>query len=128
MIVSPLRLDRGSRAVNRRLPQRTSPRPSTERIPSQWPGGQKNRHESRRGTIRQSRARFLPRLGPARGVKVGVFRFSYGWAAMYETESAAELSPGGGAGAERAAAELVRRYEPVIRRRVRVWLRMQDPR
>jgi RNA polymerase sigma-70 factor (ECF subfamily) len=27
-----------------------------------------------------------------------------------------------------AAAELVRRYEPVIRSRVRVWLRMQDPR
>jgi RNA polymerase sigma-70 factor (ECF subfamily) len=27
-----------------------------------------------------------------------------------------------------AAAELVRRYEPVIRSRIRVWLRMQDPR
>lgn len=32
------------------------------------------------------------------------------------------------AGDADAAAELVRQYEPVIRSRVRVWLRMQDPR
>src|SRR4051794_4456588 len=32
------------------------------------------------------------------------------------------------AGDPAAAAELVRAYEPVIRSRVRVWLRMQDPR
>jgi RNA polymerase sigma-70 factor (ECF subfamily) len=31
-------------------------------------------------------------------------------------------------GDEQAAAELFRRYEPAIRRRVRVWLRLQDPR
>src|SRR5919198_6288365 len=32
------------------------------------------------------------------------------------------------AGDAAAAAELVRRYEPVIRSRIRVWLRMQDRR
>jgi RNA polymerase sigma factor (sigma-70 family) len=31
------------------------------------------------------------------------------------------------AGDEAAATELVRRYEPTIRRRLRIWLRLQDP-
>src|SRR2546421_7102544 len=32
------------------------------------------------------------------------------------------------AGDAQAAAELVRRYEPIIRARIRIWLRMQDRR
>jgi RNA polymerase sigma-70 factor (ECF subfamily) len=47
---------------------------------------------------------------------------------MLENETAGELFRRVRAGDEQAAAELVRRYEPAIRRRVRVWLRLQDPR
>src|SRR5439155_1979963 len=48
--------------------------------------------------------------------------------AMPENESAVELFQRVRGGDGAAAAELVRRYEPAIRRRVRVWLRLQDPR
>src|SRR3954467_5884269 len=47
---------------------------------------------------------------------------------MLDEESVAGLILRIRGGDETAATELVRRYEPVIRRRVRVWLRMQDPR
>ena len=47
---------------------------------------------------------------------------------MYEDETAVDLFRRVRGGDAAAAAELFRRYEPVIRRRVRVWLRMQDPR
>jgi RNA polymerase sigma-70 factor (ECF subfamily) len=47
---------------------------------------------------------------------------------MLDNETAGELFRRVRAGDEQAAAELVRRYEPAIRRRVRVWLRLQDPR
>jgi RNA polymerase sigma-70 factor (ECF subfamily) len=47
---------------------------------------------------------------------------------MLENESAVELFRRVRGGDGEAAAELVRRYEPTIRRRIRVWLRMQDPR
>jgi RNA polymerase sigma-70 factor (ECF subfamily) len=47
---------------------------------------------------------------------------------MPESESAVELFRRVRGGDGEAAAELVRRYEPTIRRRIRVWLRMQDPR
>jgi RNA polymerase sigma-70 factor (ECF subfamily) len=47
---------------------------------------------------------------------------------MYEEETAVDLFRRVRGGDAAAAAELFRRYEPVIRRRVRVWLRMQDPR
>jgi RNA polymerase sigma-70 factor (ECF subfamily) len=47
---------------------------------------------------------------------------------MSEPDSALDLLPRVRAGDPEAAAELVRRYEPVIRSRVRVWLRMQDAR
>jgi RNA polymerase sigma-70 factor (ECF subfamily) len=47
---------------------------------------------------------------------------------MPEGDSLADLIPRLRAGDARAAEEFVRRYEPVIRSRVRVWLRMQDPR
>ena len=47
---------------------------------------------------------------------------------MLESESADELVRRVRGGEEEAAVELVRRYEPIIRRQVRVWLRMQDPR
>ena len=47
---------------------------------------------------------------------------------MPENESAVELFQRVRCGDGEAAAELVRRYEPAIRRRVRVWLRLQDPR
>ena len=45
-----------------------------------------------------------------------------------EEESPSELIRQVRNGDEAAAVELVRRYEPVIRRQIRVWLRMQDPR
>src|SRR5690349_3792840 len=51
-----------------------------------------------------------------------------GGAEMAEEESAVELFRRVRAGDGAAAAELFRRYEPAIRRRVRVWLRLQDPR
>jgi DNA-directed RNA polymerase specialized sigma24 family protein len=47
---------------------------------------------------------------------------------MAECGSIADLIPRLRAGDAEAAAELVRRYEPVIRSRIRVWLRMQDAR
>src|SRR5947209_14849908 len=47
---------------------------------------------------------------------------------MSEEASAVELFGRLRAGDAEAAAELFRRYEPAIRRRVRVWLRLQDPR
>jgi RNA polymerase sigma-70 factor (ECF subfamily) len=47
---------------------------------------------------------------------------------MYENDSAVQLFARVRAGDADAAAELFRRYEPAIRRRVRVWLRLQDPR
>jgi RNA polymerase sigma-70 factor (ECF subfamily) len=47
---------------------------------------------------------------------------------MSETTPIAGLVARVRAGDPEAAAELVRAYEPVIRSRVRVWLRMQDPR
>jgi RNA polymerase sigma-70 factor (ECF subfamily) len=47
---------------------------------------------------------------------------------MYENDSPVQLFARVRAGDADAAAELFRRYEPAIRRRVRVWLRLQDPR
>src|SRR5436190_19371790 len=47
---------------------------------------------------------------------------------MRENESAVELFRHVRAGDSEAATELFRRYEPSIRRRVRVWLRLQDER
>src|SRR5438270_7279038 len=47
---------------------------------------------------------------------------------MYENDSAVQLFSRVRAGDADAAAELFRRFEPAIRRRVRVWLRLQDPR
>ena len=47
---------------------------------------------------------------------------------MLDQESPSELIRQVRNGDEQAAVELVRRYEPVIRRQIRVWLRMQDPR
>lgn len=47
---------------------------------------------------------------------------------MSEPEPIGDLIRRVRAGEAEAAAELVRRYEPIIRTRVRVWLRMQDPR
>jgi RNA polymerase sigma-70 factor (ECF subfamily) len=47
---------------------------------------------------------------------------------MLEDMNAIELFQRLRSGDELAAAELFRRYEPAIRRRVRVWLRLQDPR
>jgi RNA polymerase sigma-70 factor (ECF subfamily) len=47
---------------------------------------------------------------------------------MSDNASVIELFQRVRAGDEQSAAELVRRYEPSIRRRVRVWLRLQDPR
>jgi RNA polymerase sigma factor (sigma-70 family) len=47
---------------------------------------------------------------------------------MSDEESLADLMSRVRAGDELAAAELLRRYEAPLRRRVRVWLRMQDSR
>src|SRR5437764_14469760 len=47
---------------------------------------------------------------------------------MSEEKARADFARRLRAGDEQAAAEFVRRYEPVIRSRVRVWLRMQDAR
>ena len=47
---------------------------------------------------------------------------------MADQPSAVDLFRKVRAGDGQAAADLVRRYEPAIRRRVRVWLRLQDPR
>jgi RNA polymerase sigma-70 factor (ECF subfamily) len=47
---------------------------------------------------------------------------------MAESEPLGSLIPRVRAGDAQAAAELVQRYEPVIRSRIRVWLRMQDRR
>jgi RNA polymerase sigma-70 factor (ECF subfamily) len=47
---------------------------------------------------------------------------------MLDQESPSELIRQVRDGDEQAAVELVRRYEPVIRRQIRVWLRMQDSR
>jgi RNA polymerase sigma-70 factor (ECF subfamily) len=47
---------------------------------------------------------------------------------MYENDTAIELFRRVRGGDEGAAAELFRRYEATIRRRVRVWMRLQDPR
>lgn len=47
---------------------------------------------------------------------------------MSDDESLAELMGRVRSGDEQAAAELLRRYEGALRRRVRVWLRMQDAR
>src|SRR5215510_13664761 len=47
---------------------------------------------------------------------------------MNQDDSDVELFRRVRAGDANAAAELVRQYEPAIRRRVRVWLRLQDPR
>jgi RNA polymerase sigma-70 factor (ECF subfamily) len=47
---------------------------------------------------------------------------------MQSSQSVADLLKGVRRGDDQAAAELFRRYEAVIRRRVRIWLRMQDPR
>jgi RNA polymerase sigma factor (sigma-70 family) len=47
---------------------------------------------------------------------------------MSEETSPLELIERVRAGDQQAAAELFRRYEPALRRRVRVWLRMQDAR
>ncbi len=47
---------------------------------------------------------------------------------MAEPDSLGDLIPRLRAGDARAAADFVRRYEPVIRSRLRVWLRMQDAR
>jgi RNA polymerase sigma-70 factor (ECF subfamily) len=47
---------------------------------------------------------------------------------MAESDSLGDLISRLRAGDPEAAAEVVRRYEPVIRSRLRVWLRMQDPR
>lgn len=49
-------------------------------------------------------------------------------AGVSDDESLAELMGRVRAGDEQAAAELLRRYEGALRRRVRVWLRMQDTR
>jgi len=46
---------------------------------------------------------------------------------MPEISPTADLIGRVRAGDERAAAELVRLFEPTIRRRIRVWLRLQDP-
>jgi RNA polymerase sigma-70 factor (ECF subfamily) len=48
--------------------------------------------------------------------------------AMAEGDSIGSLITRVRAGDAQAAAELVRRYEPVIRSRIRIWLRMQDRR
>jgi RNA polymerase sigma-70 factor (ECF subfamily) len=47
---------------------------------------------------------------------------------MPESDSFSDLIPRLRSGDAEAAVELVRRYEPVIRSRIRVWLRMQDSR
>jgi RNA polymerase sigma-70 factor (ECF subfamily) len=47
---------------------------------------------------------------------------------MAENDSLGDLIPRLRAGDPEAAREVVRRYEPVIRARLRIWLRMQDPR
>jgi RNA polymerase sigma factor (sigma-70 family) len=47
---------------------------------------------------------------------------------MLDNEPIVELLGRVRSGDGEAAAELFRRYEPTIRRRVRVWLRLQDPR